>query len=87
MRNRKFEKIAKFFKKLKKYHYGLISSQNRLEKDKKVRKQKLSLRFVPIRRVIQNSKKKNNKIQQIKIYHYGYISGQNRLVKGDKEKK
>ena len=26
------KKIAKKFKKLKKYHYGIISSQNRLEK-------------------------------------------------------
>ena len=31
-------KIAKRFKKLKKYHYGLISSQNRLENDEKERK-------------------------------------------------
>ena len=37
-RNRKFQKIAKKLKKLKKYHYGFISSQNRLAKDEKVRK-------------------------------------------------
>ena len=30
-------KIAKKFKKLKKYHYGFLSSQNRLEKAKKER--------------------------------------------------
>ena len=29
--NRNSKKIAKKFKKLKKYHYGFISSQNRLE--------------------------------------------------------
>ena len=39
MCNRKFQKeIAKNFKKLKKYHYSLISSHNRLEEAKKERK-------------------------------------------------
>ena len=38
--NRKFQKkIAKKFKKLKKYHYCLISSQNRLEEAEKERKE------------------------------------------------
>ena len=32
-RNRNSKKIAKKFKKNKKYHYGFISSHNRLEKD------------------------------------------------------
>ena len=32
------KKIAKKFKKLKKYHYGFISSQNRSEKAEKNRK-------------------------------------------------
>ena len=35
---RKFEKNRKKFKKLKKYHYGFISAQNRLEKMEKERK-------------------------------------------------
>ena len=35
MRNRKIQKKAK---KLKKYHYGFISNQNRLEKAEKERK-------------------------------------------------
>ena len=34
-RNRKFQKNSK---KIQKYHYGIISSQNRLENAKKVRK-------------------------------------------------
>ena len=34
-RNRKFQKNSK---KIKKHHYGIISSQNRLEKAKKERK-------------------------------------------------
>ena len=29
------KKIEKKFKKLKKYHYGFISTQNKLEKDEK----------------------------------------------------
>ena len=32
------QKIAKKIKKIKKYHYGFISSQNRLENDEKERK-------------------------------------------------
>ena len=32
------KKIAKNFKKIKKYHYGFILSQNRLEKAEKERK-------------------------------------------------
>ena len=34
-RNRKFKKNSKKFQKLKKYHYGFISIQNRLEKAEK----------------------------------------------------
>ena len=37
-RNRKFHKISKKMQKMKKYHYGFISSQNRLEYDEKERK-------------------------------------------------
>ena len=33
--NRKFQKNSKKIQKVKKYHYGLISSQNTLEKDVK----------------------------------------------------
>ena len=56
-RNRKFQKNRKKIQKIKKYHYGFISSHNRLEKDEKERKEKLSFRFVPTQRVIQNFKK------------------------------
>ena len=34
----KFQKNCKKIKKIKKYHYGFISSQNRLEKAEKERK-------------------------------------------------
>ena len=37
-RNRKFQKNNKKLRKAKKYHYGFISSENRLEKDEKERK-------------------------------------------------
>ena len=36
--NRKFQKNRKKIEKIKKYHYGLISSENRSAKDEKVRK-------------------------------------------------
>ena len=37
-RNRNFNKTSKTIQKIKKYHYGFISSQNRLEKTEKERK-------------------------------------------------
>ena len=37
-RNRKFQKNSKKIQKFKKYHYGFISSQNRLENGDKERK-------------------------------------------------
>ena len=54
-------------KNLKKYRFGLISSQNRLKKAEKDRKQKLSFRFVPTRRVIENSKEIG---KNFKKYHF-----------------
>ena len=38
MRNRKFKKNCKKVKKIKKYHYGFLSSQNWSEKAEKERK-------------------------------------------------
>ena len=62
-RNRKFQKNNKKIQKIKKFLCGFISSQNRMEKAEKERKQKLSLRFLLTRTVIENSKKivKNSK--------------------------
>ena len=37
-RNRKFQKNSKKIQEIKKYHYGFISSQNRLDKADKERK-------------------------------------------------
>ena len=64
--NRKFQKNSKKFQKIKKHHYGFSSSQNKLGKAEKERKQKLSLCFVPIRHVIENSKKIANKFKKLK---------------------
>ena len=63
MRNRKFQKNSK---KIKKYHYGFISIQNRLKKTVKERKQKLSFHSIPTRRVIENSKKIVKKFKKLK---------------------
>ena len=49
--NRKLQKNSKKIRKIEKDHYGLISSQNWLGKAEIERKQKLSFRFVPTRRV------------------------------------
>ena len=57
MRNKKLHKNCKKTQKIKKYHYGDISSQNRQEKSEKETKTKLSFLFVPTRRVIENSEK------------------------------
>ena len=83
-RNRKFQKNIK---KIKKYDYGLISSQNCGEKTEKEGKLKLSFRFVPIRAVIENSKKVEKKFKKLKKYDYGFITSQNRLEKTEKERK
>ena len=62
------KKIGKNLKKLKKYHCGFISSQNMLKKAEKVVKQKLSFRFVPTQRVIENSKKKNSENLKLPLW-------------------
>ena len=48
-----------------KYRCGFIYGQNRLERAEKDRKQKLSFRFVPTWRVIENSKNIEKKILKI----------------------
>ena len=46
-RNRNFQKNSEKIQKIKKYHYGFISVQNRLEEAEKNRKYKSTFRFVP----------------------------------------
>ena len=59
-------KKQKNFKELKKYNFGIISNQNRLEKAENERKQKLSFHFVSTRRVIENNNKIGKKFKQLK---------------------
>ena len=51
------KKNSKKILKIKQPYYGFFSGQNRLEKVHNERKQKLSFRFVPTQRIIENSKK------------------------------
>ena len=88
MHNIKFRKKSKKIQKIKKYHYGVISSPNRLEKAQREKiKIIVSFRSFPTRRVGENSKENSKKIQYIKRHRYGFISSQNRLEKAEKEKK
>ena len=80
------KKNSKKFQKMKKPSYDFFSSQNRLEKAEKERKQKLYFRSVPTRRKYKIPKKEKKK-KKIKKYHCGFISCQNRLEKGDNNKK
>ena len=57
-----------------------------MEKAEKERKQKLSVRFVLTRTVIENSKK-IAKTFKIKKHLYGFISSQYKLEKTEKERK
>ena len=65
-RNRKFKKNRKKIQKIKKFLYGFISSQNKMEKAEKERKQKVSFRFVLTRTVIENPKKIAKKLKKLK---------------------
>ena len=87
-RNTKFQKNSKKIQKFKKCHYGFISSQNRLQNDEKGRKQKLSLRFVPTRHVIENSKKIEKKFKKLKntvMYSFQAKIGLIKRRKGEKK--
>ena len=61
MCNKKFQKNNKKIQKIKKYHYEFISSQNRLEKDEKVRNK--NYRFILFRSYPMRNRKfhKNSK--------------------------
>ena len=65
-RNRKFQKNSKKIQKIKKYYYGVFSSQNRMGKAEKEIKQKLSFRFLITRSVIENSQKIAKKLKKLK---------------------
>ena len=65
MRNRKFQKNSKKIQKIKKYHYCVISSQNRLEKAQREKiKIIVSFRSVLTRkRKLKKIAKKFNKVK------------------------
>ena len=86
-RNRKFQWNSKKIKKVKKYHYGFISSQESVGKGGERDKIKIiaTFRSYPMRNL--KFQKNCNKILKIKIYHYGFISNENMLEKAEKEKK
>ena len=65
MHNRKFQKNSKKIQKIKKYHYGVISSQNRLEKAQREKiKIIVSFRSDPTRkRKLKKIAKKFNKVK------------------------
>ena len=86
-RNRKFQKNSKKIQKIKKFLYGFISSQYRLEKTVKERKKKISFRFVLVQRVTENFKKIAKKLKKIKKCHYGDISSENRSEKFETNRK
>ena len=60
------KKIAKKFKKIRKHRHSLFSSQNRLVKAEKERKEKKLSRCIPTRPVIENSKKMQKKSKRLK---------------------
>ena len=69
-----------------KIHYGVISSENRLEKAKRREEIKIIIPFRPYPRRNRKFQKNSKKIQKIKKYHYCVIPSQNRLEKAQREK-
>ena len=82
------KKIVKKLKKIKRYHYGFISSfwVGKVRERAKI-KIIVPFRSVPIRCIMENSKKIAKKLKILKKNHYGIISSQNRLENAEKERK
>ena len=59
--------------KIKKYHYGFISSQKQVGKGGEGDKIKIIILSSSYKSVIQNSKKNRKKIQKVKKHHYGFF--------------
>ena len=86
-RNRKFKKNSKKIQRVKKYHYGFISSQKKLQKWWERERIKIIVPFRSNPTRNRKFKKISKKIQRVKKYHYGFISSQNMLENAEKEKK
>ena len=64
-----------------------FQAKNRLEKEEKEEKQKLSFRFVPSRREIENSKKIVKKLNKLKNTIMASFQAKNRSEKEGKDRK
>ena len=84
------KKIEKKFKKLEKTIIASFQAKRGLERRRKRENKKKSFRCVPIRPVIENSKKKKakkfKKIQKIRKHHHSFFSSRNRLGKAEKDR-
>ena len=72
-RNRKFQRNSKKIKKVKKYHYGFISSQKQVGKGGERDKIKIIVTLNSYPTCNLKFPKNSNKIKKIKIYHYAFI--------------
>ena len=72
--------------KIKKYHYGFISSENGWKRLRK-RKNKIIIPFRFYQTRNRKFQKNRKKFIKLKKYHYGFISCQNWLEKTEKERK
>ena len=83
MHNGKLQRNSKKIKNIKKNHYGVISSQNRLENSVKERIKIL----VPFRSYPKRNRKYHKNTKKFKKYHYSFILSQNRLENDEKDKR
>jgi len=80
------ENSKEIAKKLKKYHFGFISSQKLVGKGGERDKIKIIVTFNSYPTCNLKFPKNSNKIKKINIYHYAFISSQNRLENAEKER-
>ena len=83
--NRKFQKIAKHYKKLKTTTLATFQANICWERPRKKKKKIILMSSYQTRN--RKFQKNSNKIQKFKKHHYGYSSSQNKLGKAEKERK
>ena len=84
-RNRKFQKIAKQFKKLKTTILATFQANISWERPRKKEKKIILMSSYQTRN--RKFQKNSNKIQKFKKHRYGFSSSQNKLGKAEKERK